>query len=136
MKKSFLPVFLILIWGCATSPKAVIWETQEIPRAYEIIGPVSVAEQITESTEDMIQGLAGFVSQDGRVSSQIPPQMKAALDAKMIKYKDMIFDQLSAKAKSYHADAVIGTEYLYVPPYATFSSKATVSAKGTMVKYK
>ena len=128
---------MMLLEGCmATTSKAVIWETKDIPRAYEVIGPVSVSEQISESTEDTVQGLAGFISRDGRVSGQIPPDMKAALDAKREKYKDMIFEKLSARAQSYHADAVISSEYHYVPAYITFSDKATVSAQGMMVKYK
>ena len=128
---------MMLLEGCmATTSKAVIWETKDIPRAYEVIGPVSVSEQISESTEDTVQGLAGFISRDGRVSGQIPPDMKAALDAKREKYKDMIFEKLGVKAKSYDADAVIGAEYRYAPAYATFSAKATISAQGMMVKYK
>ncbi len=129
---------MMLLEGCmTTSPsKAVIWETKDIPRAYEVVGPISVSEQISESAVDTVQGLAGYISRDGRVSGQIPPDIKAALDAKREKYKEMIFEKLGAKAKSYDADAVIGTEYLYVPAYATFSQKATVSAQGTMVKYK
>jgi len=129
---------MMLLEGCmTTSPsKAVIWETKDIPRAYEVIGPISVSEQISESTMDTVQGLAGYISRDGRVSGQIPPEMKVALDAQREKYKDMIFEKLSASAQSYHADAVIGTEYHYVPAYVTLSAKATVSAQGTMVKYK
>ena len=124
-----------LLSGCATTSKVVIWETKEIPRAYEVIGPVSVTEQVSESTAEMIQGLAGFISRDGRVSSQIPPEMKVILDARRDKYKEMIFEKLEAKAKPYRADAIIGAEYFYLPPYASFSTQATVSAKGTMVKY-
>ena len=140
MKRSIFTniLFIILLAGCVTTtgPKIVVWETKDIPRAYQVIGPISVTEQISESTEDAIQGLAGFISRDGRVSAQIPPDMKAVLEAKREKYKDMIFDKLGEKAKSYNADAIIGAEYVYVPPYATFSTKATVSAKGMMVKYK
>ena len=129
--------FMMLLEGCmTTASKAVIWETKDIPRAYEVIGPVSVSEEISESMGDTIQGLAGYISRDGRVSGQMPPEMKAALDARREKYKDMIFEKLSARAQSYHADAVIGSEYHYVPAYATFSAKATVSAQGMMVKYK
>ncbi len=128
---------MMLLGGCATSAsKAVIWEAKDIPRAYEVIGPISVSEQISESMGDTIQGLAGYISRDGRVSGQIPSDMKAALDAKKEKYKDMIYAKLSASAQPYHADAVIGSEYHYVPAYVTFSDKATVSAQGTMVKYK
>ncbi len=131
-------MFLMMVFGgCATtSPKAVIWETKDIPRAYEVIGPVSITEQVSESTADTIQGLAGFISKDGRVSGQIPAEMKDILDARREKYKEIIFEKLGTKAKSYNADAVIGTEYHYLPAYATFSAKATVSAQGTMVKYK
>ncbi len=127
---------MMLLGGCMTTSKAVIWKTKDIPRPYEVIGPVSVSEQISESTGDTVQGLAGYISRDGRVSSQIPPDMKAALDAKREKYQDMIFEKLSAKAQPYRADAIIGTEYHYVPAYLTFSAKATVSAQGMMVKYK
>jgi uncharacterized protein YbjQ (UPF0145 family) len=118
------------------SKKAVILETKDIPRAYEVVGPISVSEQISERMEDTVQGLGGFISEDGRVSGQIPPEMKTALDAKRGKYKDMIFEKLGTKARSYDADAVIGAEYSYVPAYVTFSTKGTVSAQGTMVKYK
>src|SRR3989338_3886735 len=93
---------MMLLGGCMTTSKAVIWETKDIPRPYEVIGPVSVSEQISESTGDTVQGLAGYISRDGRVSSQIPPDMKAALDAKREKYKDMIFEKLSASAQTYH----------------------------------
>lgn len=132
-------ILMMLLEGCATtspSSKAVIFETKDIPRAYEVIGPISVSEQISESTMDMVQGLAGYISTDGRVSGQIPPDIKAALDAKREKYKVMIFEKLSASAQTYNADAVIGSEYRYVPAYITFSAKATVSAQGVMVKYK
>ena len=50
--------------------------------------------------------------------------------------KEMIFEKLGAKAKEYGANAVIGADYIYVPAYASFSTKATVSAKGTMVIWK
>ena len=142
--KRMIPFWMLLLFiaaGCATTTpqqkKAIVWETKDISRAYEVLGPVSVSEQIKENSADTIQGLAGFISKDGRVSGQIPEDMKAALEVKREKYKEMIFDKLADKAKnSYDADAVIGAEYLYVPPYATFSDKATVTAKGMMVKYK
>lgn len=139
MKNNILiGMILMLFGGCATAgtSKVAILETKDIQRAHEVIGPVSVSEQISESTGDMIQGLAGYVSKDGRISGQIPADMKAALDAKSQKYKDMIFEKLGASAQSYHADAVIGSEYHYVPAYVNFSPKATISAQGTMVKYK
>jgi hypothetical protein len=139
MKTNALPVILMLLTvGCATAKpaKVVIWETPTIPRAHEVIGPISVSEEVLEGPGDAIQGLASFISRDGRVSSQIPPDMKTALEIKREKYKEMIFEKLGNKAKEYDADAVIGTEYVYAPPYATFSAKATVSARGTMVKYK
>ena len=131
-------LIVVLLAGCATTPvsKVVVWETKDIPRAYEVVGPVSVSQQISENTEDTIQGLAGYISKDGRISDQIPPDMKAALDAKREKYKEMIFEKLGAKAQSYDADAVMGAEYRYVPGFLAFSSKATVSAQGTMIKYK
>ena len=130
---------LLLMAGCATSSKSaklVVWETKDVQRSHDVLGPVSVNEQIAESNEDMIQGLAGFISKDGRVSDQVPAEMKAALEIKREKYKEMIYEKLAKKAKEYDADAVIGAEYVYIPPYASFSSKATVSAKGTMIKYK
>jgi hypothetical protein len=132
-------MFLVMLGaGCMTTaaPKVVVWETKDIPRAYEVVGPVSVSEQIFESTEDTVQGLAGYISKDGRISEQIPPDIKASLDAKREKYKEMIFEKLGAKARSYDANAVISAEYHYVPAYVNFSSKATVSAQGMMVKYK
>ena len=137
-RQGLILLFLILTVGCSTTQptKVMVWETADIPHAYDVIGPVSVNEEVTEKTEDIIQGLAGFIAKDGRISGQVPPETKAALELKREKYKDMIFDKLASKAKEYGADAVIKTEYLYVPPYATFSTKATVSAKGTMVKYK
>jgi uncharacterized protein YbjQ (UPF0145 family) len=135
-----LSLTIVFFAGCASGGKStkkiVIWETTTLPRNYEVIGPVNVSEQIQESTEDTIQGLAGFIGKDGRVSGQIPAEMKTALDVKREAYKERIFDKLGEKAKDYEADAVIGAEYMYVPPYASFSKKATVTAKGTMVKYK
>lgn len=135
---SLLMTVLFLAAGCATTKpqKVVVWETMNVPRAYEVIGPVSVTEDFTEKVEDTIQGLAGFMSKDGRISDQMPPDMKKALEIKSQKYKEMIFDKLGAKAKQYGADAVIGAEYVYLPAYLSFSSKATVSAKGTMVVWK
>jgi uncharacterized protein YbjQ (UPF0145 family) len=133
-------ILMMLLAGCATTKasnsKVVVWETKDISRAYEVVGPVSVSEQISESMEDTVQGLAGFISKDGRISGQIPPETKAALDTKREKYKEMIFEKLGTKAKSYDADAIIGAEYSYAPAYVTLSAKATVSAQGTMVKYK
>jgi len=140
-KYAFLFVIALAFFyqGCATAPKdtvkLVVWETSDIPRAHQILGPVSVTEEIKESTGETIQGLAGFISGDGRISNKIPEDMKKALEIKMLKYKEMIFEKLADKAKEYDADAVIGAEYTYIPPYATFTSKATVSAKGTMVEY-
>jgi len=134
-----LLICLFFVMGCATAPKPaklVVWETVDVPRAHEVMGPVSVSEQVTESTEDMIQGIAGFISRDGRISDQMPADMRTALEVKREKYKEMVFEKLGNKAKEYGAEAVIGAEYTYVPPYATFSSKATVTAKGTMIKYK
>ena len=125
--------------GCATiappPPRAVVLETWNVSRPYEVIGPVSATEQISEDTGDTLQGIAGFLTQDGNLSGQVPPGMKAAWDAKNEKYKEMMFDMLGLKAKTYGADAVLGARYAYVPPYATFSTKASVSAKGTMVRY-
>lgn len=141
MKNKILSLFAsaVLISACATTPstKIVVWETTNVTRAHEVIGPVSVNEQIAENTDDMVQGLAGFISKDGRVSDQVPPEMKVALEIKKEKYKEMIFEKLGAKArKDYGADAVIGAEYVYIPAFVSFSTKATVSAKGTMIKYK
>src|SRR5690348_1171828 len=120
-----LAALLLFIAGCAwgRSAKPTVWEAENIPKNYDVLGPVSVTEQKAEKTEDMIQGLAGFISKDGRISDQIPPDVKAALDAKKEVYKDEIFDKLADKAKTYGADAVIAASYVYVPPYASFSSK-------------
>ena len=131
---------ILLFAGCASTggnvKKVVIWETANLPRTYDVIGPVSVVEQVSEKTEDMIQGIAGMISKDGRVSDQVPPEIKAALEAKKELYKERIFDKLAEKAKPYDADAVISAEYNYVPAFASFSSKAMLTAKGTMVRYK
>ncbi len=136
-------VILLAVWlaaGCATTSKTtakpVIWETATIAKANEAIGPVSVREEISESAGDMIGGLADYVSKDGRVSDYIPADTKAALETKRLKYKEMIFDKLSLKAKEYGADAVIGASYRYVPGYVALQSKSIVTAEGTMVKYK
>jgi hypothetical protein len=133
-----LVVSLLLISACATTApkKIVVWETKDVTRAHEVIGPVSVNEQVAEGTDGMIQGLAGFISKDGRISDQIPPEMKMALELKKEQHKEMIFDKLAKKAQTYDADAVIGAEYMYIPPYISLSTKATVTAKGTMIKYK
>ena len=127
----------LFLASCAsTSAKPIIWETDTIERAYNVLGPVSVSEEFTESNEDMIQGLAGFISKDGHVSGQVPPDMQKALDIKRLKYKERIFDKLALRAKEYKADAVINAEYNYIPPFVTFSKNAMVMAQGTMVKYK
>ena len=62
--------------------------------------------------------------------------MKAMLDEKRAQYKENIFDKLGQKAKEYGADAVIGAQYTYTPPFVSFSDKAHVTASGTMVRYK
>ncbi|MBI4971001.1 MAG: hypothetical protein HZC17_04080 [Candidatus Omnitrophica bacterium] len=135
-----LVAVVVFLMGCATTQpsgyKIVVWETSDVHRPYEVLGPVSVTVDVTEKTEDTVQGLAGFISKDGRVSDQMPPDMRKALELKSQKYKEMIFEKLGAKAKEYGASAVIGADYLYVPAYASFSTKATVSAKGTMIIYK
>ena len=138
MKKFFLVGLCFILGACASAPtkKVVVWETENIPRAYDVLGPVSATEQIPEKTEDAIQGLAGFISKDGRISGEVPPDIQKALDIKRDMYKDMIYEKLGKKAQEYEADAIIATEYFYLPPYASFSTKATVSAKGTMIKYK
>ncbi len=130
---------VLLTVGCAStggSAKPVIWETATISRANEVVGPVSVREEVTESTAEMLGGLADYISRDGRVSDVIPADTKAALEAKTLKYKEMIFEKLSQKAKEYGADAVIGATYHYVPAYIALSKKSVVTAEGTMVKYK
>ncbi len=129
----------LLITGCATGSvkKAVIWETDTIPRQYELLGPISLREEVSESTEDTIGGIADFMSKDGRVSDRIPADMKAALESKRLKYKEMVFDKLGTKARNeYDADAVIGVDYRYIPPFVSFSRKAVIIAEGDMVKYK
>jgi len=141
MKKQILILVasVILITACATAPatKIVVWETNDVPRAHEVLGPVSINEQIAENADDMVQGLAGFISKDGRVSDQMPAEMKTALEIKKQKYKEMIFEKLAKKAQDeYGADAVIAAEYMYIPPYVSLSTKATVTAKGTMIKYR
>ena len=136
IKACVLIAFFVLLAGCASTQKLMVWEAKEIDRPHKVIGPVAISEEMAESKEEMIQGIAGFISRDGRVSAQIPPEMKAALDIKRQKYKEIIFDKLADKAREYGADAVIGAEYTYIPAYVTFSSKATVTAQGTMIKYK
>ena len=138
MIKNIMTVFLLTAMiGCASSSnsKVLVMEDKEISRKHAVVGPVSISQQLDESGTDMIQGLAQYLSRDGRVSSNMPPEMKAALDAKMAKYKDTAFEALSKKAKEYGADAVIAAEYTYTPPYVTLSPKATITAKGTMIKY-
>lgn len=134
--KAWVLIACFLIAGCAASKKLVVWEIKDIPRPYQVLGPVSVTEEVAESKADMIQGIAGYISRDGRVSDQVPAEVKQALENKKGKYKDMIFEKLGDKAKEYGADAVIEGEYTYVPAYVSLSTKAAVSAKGTMVKYK
>lgn len=133
-------LFVFLMAGCATKdisdPKVVVLETSDVMRAYDVMGSVSVSEQIAESAADTFKGLAGYATKDERVSSQIPSDTKAALDAKTVQYKEMIFEKLGAKAQSSGANAVIGAQYHYVPAYVNLSPKATVSAEGTMIKYK
>jgi len=131
---------LMLAVGCATTKektkKIVVWEDSKPSQTYEVIGPVSVTEEISEGTEDTIQGLAGFMK-DGVLSDQIPAETKVALEAKKMKYKDMIFEKLGKKAQDdYGAEAVIEAQYSYVPPFASLSRKAIVTAKGTMIQYK
>lgn len=131
---------IMLLAGCATKStsdtKVVVLETSDVARAYDVIGPVSVSEQIAESAADTAKGLAGYATKDERIAGQIPSDTKAALDAKTVQYKEMIFEKLGTKAKASDASAVIGAEYKYVPAYVNLSSKATVSAQGTMIKYK
>ncbi len=133
-------LLVVLLAGCATKnisdPKVVVLETTDVARAYDVIGPVSVSEQIAESAADTAKGLAGYATKDERIGGQIPSDTKAALDAKTVQYKEMIFEKLGTKAKASDASAVIGAEYKYVPAYVNLSSKATVSAQGTMIKYK
>jgi len=132
-------LFLMFLAGCATAPEAkkvVVLETTDVTKAYETLGPVSVSEQVAESMGDTVKGLAGYISKDGRIAGQLPADTQAALDAKTQEYKAMMFEKLGTKAQSSDADAVIGAEYHYAPAYVTLSSKATVSAKGTMIKYK
>jgi|GEM_PF-1571548 len=132
----FFGAFLI---GCASTSsstsKIVVWEEKEIARKHEVLGPVSITQELDASGTEMIQGLAQYLSRDGRVSSNMPPDMKAALDAKMAKYRESAFDALAKKAREYDADAVIAAEYTYTPPFVTFSKKAMINAKGTMIKY-
>ncbi|MBN1689218.1 MAG: hypothetical protein JW893_08965 [Candidatus Omnitrophica bacterium] len=57
-------ILMVLSAGGMTTKasRVVVWETQDIPRTYEVVGPVSVSEQISESTGDRVQGLAGYIS--------------------------------------------------------------------------
>ncbi len=132
-------MLVILFAGCATfksTGKAAIFETKDISRQYEVIGPVDVRDEFAESNSNTLQGIAAYVASDGRVSENIPADMKATLDEKKMKYRDSIFDKLGSKAKEQGADAVIAAEYKYTPPYVSFSQNAVVTAKGTMVRYK
>lgn len=132
-------MLVILLAGCATtktSAKVAIFETPDISRKYEALGPVDVRDEFAESNSNIFQGLASYVSSDGRVSDQIPAEMKARLDENRAKYKESIFNKLGAKAKDLGADAVIAAEYKYTPPFISFSKNAIVTAKGTMVRYK
>ena len=133
-------LLVVLMAGCATKDasgsKIVVLETSDVTRAHDVMGPVSVSEQVAESAADTLKGLAGYATRDERVSSQIPSDTKAALNAKAVQYKEMIFEKLGTKAQSAGADAVIGARYHYVPAYVNLSQKATVSAEGTMIKYK
>ena len=140
MKNKILITFfsLLVFAGCATTPatsEIFVWETKDIGRTYEVIGPISVVEEIAES-DGMMQGLAAFITKDGRLSDKIPAEMKTAIELRKEKYKEMIFAKLSEKAKKYKANAIIEAEYTYIPALMTLSTKATVSAKGIMVKYK
>ena len=129
-------VLLFLLVGCATTPKKiVVWETESVARPYKVLGPVSVREEVAETNEEMISGIAGFISRDGRVSDQIPADLRDALEAKRLKYRDIIFEKLASKAQEYGADAVIKANYRYLPPYVSFSKKAVVTAEGEMVEY-
>ena len=134
----FVGIFLgVLLSSCASTSnsKIVVFEDKTISRAHKELGPVTITQELDESGADMLQGLAQYISRDGRVSSNIPPAMKASLDAKMTKYKETAFADLAKKAKEYGADAVIGAEYTYTPPFITFSKKALITAKGTMIEY-
>ena len=128
-------VLSLAVLGCART-KPVIWETSDIPRTYKVLGPLSVQEEVSESGENAVQGLAGYLSQDGRVAKQLPPGMEDLIESKREQYKEMIFDKLSDKAREYDADAVIGVEYRYLPPYVSLSKKGIVTAKGQMVQYR
>ncbi len=136
MIKNIAAVFLaVFMTACASASKIVVWEDKDISRKHEILGPVSISQELDESSGDMIQGLAQYLSRDGRVSSNMPPEMKVALDNKLAKHKESAFEALAKKAKKYDADAVIAAEYTYTPPFVTFSRKAMITAKGTMIKY-
>jgi uncharacterized protein YbjQ (UPF0145 family) len=138
-RNAALMALFILVSGCATTKsadKVTIFETADISRKYEVLGPVDVRDEFAESNSNMLQGLAGYVSSDGRVSDQIPADLKARLDENRAKYKESIFNKLASKAKESGADAVIAAEYKYTPPFVSFSQNAIVTAKGTMVRYK
>ncbi len=138
MIRNMMTIFLLaMMIGCASTPnsKVLVMEDKEIARKHNVIGPVSISQELDGSGTDTIQGLAQYLSRDGRVSANMPPEMKAALDAKMAKYKDVAFEALSKKAKEYGADAVIAAEYTYTPAYINLSPKASITGKGTMIKY-
>ncbi len=138
MIRNLTAIFLLAVMaGCASNSKTkvLVMEDKGISRPHKTLGPVSITQEKEESNADMVQGLAQYFSRDGRVSANMPPEMKAALDAKAVKYKESAFEALSKKAKEYGADAVIAAEYTYTPPFITLSKKATITAKGTMIEY-
>ncbi len=138
MIRNIIAIFLLAVMaGCATNSnaKVLVLEDKEISRSHKVLGPVSISQEIEETNMDMMQGLAQYFSRDGRVSDNMPPEMKAALDAKIAKYKETAFEALSQKAKEYGADAVIAAEYTYTPPFITLTKKAVITAKGTMIEY-
>lgn len=139
MLKNISAIFLLAVMiGCAsTNPnaKVLVLEDKEVSQKHTVLGPVSITQEVEETNVDMAQGLAQYFSRNGLLSGALPPEMKAALDAKIAKYKETAFEALSKKAKESHADAVIAAEYTYTPPFVNLTKKATITAKGTMIKY-
>ncbi len=143
MKNKFLiPAFLLIVLsGCASSgskkiPNVVVWETMDIQQGYDVLGPVAVEQEFTESSGEVVPGLAGKLAIDGRVTGTLPPDVNLALREKSIRYKDRLFNLMAQKAKSHNADAVIGAWFAYIPPYLAPSGKSIIKAKGLMIKYK
>jgi hypothetical protein len=134
-----MQVFLLMgmtAAGCAVSPRPLIWETGTVTRAHDVIGPVSVYEEVEESPGEMMQGIAQYLGKDGTISEHMPAEMKVVLEARKVRYKEQIFEKLAEKAQDSQADAVINTKYTYLPSGMSLSNKAIITAEGTMIQYR